>query len=241
MTTSDYINKLENLAKERLTFKNNVHNYKLAQKGLMENATIFVKPLIAEQVKTREAIQALQNDKQVDPKLQKEIEFQETFRIDFKNIDQNLPKTIRPVFSQDGFKIGNSYIEVDRERRLMRIHGKQNEYQITQELIDLIKGNPLENYSEPVLQDYKNLLQDVGATTKSYRFKKLNEMFNNGGGFSFLSDNVTELKDRLAKLTSAAKEGHSNVFNEGTAILKRLLEKKVITAQDFKMLTKIFS
>ena len=34
----------------------------------------------------------------------KQIEFQDTFQIDFRNIDQDLPKSIRPVFSQDGLK-----------------------------------------------------------------------------------------------------------------------------------------
>ena len=51
----------------------------------------------------------------------KQIEFQDTFQIDFRNIDQDLPKSVRPVFSQDGFKIGKAYIEVDKGRRLMRV------------------------------------------------------------------------------------------------------------------------
>ena len=61
------------------------------------------------------------------------------------------------------------------------------------------------------------------------------------GGFSFLPDNVQELQARLQKLIAAAKEGHTNVFNEGMAILKRLLEVKAITLTDFKALSKIFS
>ena len=60
-------------------------------------------------------------------------------------------------------------------------------------------------------------------------------------GFSFLPNNVQELQARLEKFIAAAKEGHTNVFNEGMAILKRLLEVKAITLTDFKALSKNFS
>ena len=55
-----------------------------------------------------------------------------------------------------------------------------------------------------------------------------------GKGFSFLPDNVQELQAKLEKLIAAVKEGHNNVFNEGMAILKRLLEAKAITLTDYK-------
>ena len=242
----DYVKKLEQLASERNTFKNNVHKHKLQQLGLMENVGLYTQPVLAAQEKTREAIDSLSSTlvdneqlSQIPPK--KQIEFQDTFQIDFRNIDQNLPKSIRPVFSQDGFKIGRVYIEVDREQRLMRVHGKQNTYAITQELVDLIKGLPLENYGVAVLNDYKNLLDDVEGSTRAKRIKQLSGLVKSGEGFVFLPDNVDELQARLEKLSAAAKEGHSNVFNEGMAILKRLLELGAITQEKFKQLSKIFS
>ena len=246
-----YINKLETVSKERRAFEANVRKHKLAQLGLMENVGLYTQPILAEQERTREAIEALgnSNNKQLEtseiPK--KQIEFQDTFQIDFRNIDQDLPKSIRPVFSQDGFKIGKSYIEVDKGRRLMRVRGKRSAYEITQQLVDLIKGKPLHDYSREVLDDYKNLLNDVGASTRSKRYRHLSgtpvgtPVKKMGEGFSFLPDNVKELQARLEKLIAAAKEGHNNVFNEGMAILKRLLEVKAITLTDFKALSKIFS
>ena len=107
--TSEYINKLETLSSERWAFRSNVRKRKLSQLGLMENVGLYTQPILAEQQRTRKAIQSLQDD---TPK--KKIEFQDTFQIDFRNIDQDLPKSIRPVFSQDGFKIGKAYIEVDK-------------------------------------------------------------------------------------------------------------------------------
>ena len=240
--TSEYVNKLETVSKERRAFEANVRKHKLAQLGLMENVGLYTQPILAEQERTRKAIESLQyNNKHVEettPK--KQIEFQDTFQIDFRNIDQDLPKSIRPVFSQDGFKIGKAYIEVDKGRRLMRVRGKRSAYEITQELVDLIKGKPLRDYSREVLDDYKNLLNDVGASTRSKRYRHLSGT-PVGEGFSFLPDNVQELQARLEKLIAAAKEGHNNVFNEGMAILKRLLEVKAITLTDFKALSKIFS
>ena len=237
--TSEYVNKLETVSNERRAFKHNVKKHKLAQLGLMENVGLYTQPILAEQERTRKAIESLQDsNKETTPK--KQIEFQDTFQIDFRNIDQDLPKSIRPVFSQDGFKIGNAYIEVDKGRRLMRVHGKRSAYEITQELVDLIKGKPLRDYSREVLDDYKNLLNDVGASTRSKRYRHLSGT-PVGEGFSFLPDNVQELQARLEKLIAAAKEGHNNVFNEGMAILKRLLEAKAITLTDFKTLSKNFS
>ena len=237
--TSEYVNKLETVSNERRAFKHNVRKHKLAQLGLMENVALYMQPILAEQERTRKAIESLQDsNKETTPK--KQIEFQDTFQIDFRNIDQDLPKSIRPVFSQDGFKIGKAYIEVDKGRRLMRVHGKRSAYEITQELVDLIKGKPLRDYSREVLDDYKNLLNDVGASTRSKRYRHLSGT-PVGEGFSFLPDNVQELQARLEKLIAAAKEGHNNVFNEGMAILKRLLEAKAITLTDFKALSKNFS
>ena len=54
-----------------------------------------------------------------------------------------MPKSIRPVFSQDSFKIGNAYIEVDKGQHLMYVCGKRSAYEITQGLVDLIKGKPV--------------------------------------------------------------------------------------------------
>ena len=174
---------------------------------------MYTQPILAEQERPRKAIESLQDREETTPK--KQIEFQDTFHIDFRNIDQDLPKSIRPVFSQGGFKIGNAYIEVDKGRRLMRVCSKRSAYEITQELVDLIKGKP---------KRYRHL----SGTPVSE-------------GFFFLPDNVQELQARLEKLIAVAKEGHTNVFNEGMAILKRLLEAKAITLTDFKALSKNFS
>ena len=103
--TSEYVNKLETVSNERRAFKHNVKKHKLAQLGLMVNVGLYTQPILAEQERTRKAIESLQDNKHVEettPK--KQIEFQDTFQIDFRNIDQDLPKSIRPVFSQDGLK-----------------------------------------------------------------------------------------------------------------------------------------
>ena len=103
--TSEYVNKLETVSNERRAYKHNVKKHKLAQLGLMENVGLYTQPILAEQERTRKAIESLQDsNKETTPK--KQIEFQDTFQISFRNIDQDLPKSIRPVFSQDGFKIG---------------------------------------------------------------------------------------------------------------------------------------
>ena len=190
----DYDKKLQTLANERKTLKQTVRKHKLAQMGLMENVGLYTQPILAEQEKTREAIESLKVApkpvlKQSPDTPKKQIEFQNTYQIDFRNIDQTLPKSIRPVFSQDGFKIGKATIELDRQQRLMRVEGKHRTYEITQDLVDLIKGEPLENYSEPVKNDYNNLMEDVEGSRKAKRLSLLTPVKRGQG---FLPDNVTE-------------------------------------------------
>ena len=106
--------KIETLSSDRQAFKSNVRKHKLAQLGLMENVGLYTQPILAEQERTRKAIESLQDNnnkhtEETTPK--KQIVFQETFQIDFRNIDQDLPKSVRPVFSQDGFKIGKATLK----------------------------------------------------------------------------------------------------------------------------------
>ena len=89
--TSEYVNKLESVSNERRAFKHNVRKHKLAQLGLMENVGLYTQPILAEQERTRKAIESLQdgNNKHMEQTTPKEhIEFQDTFQIDFRNIDQ---------------------------------------------------------------------------------------------------------------------------------------------------------
>ena len=233
----DYVTKLDQLASEQQTRKQNVRKHKMSQLGLMENIQLYTQPIIDEQVKTRKVLRNTVTAQPLPQLSQKQIEFQDAFHIDFRNIDQNLPKSIRPTFNQDGFKIGKAFIDVNREQRLMRVRGRHTTYQITQDLVDLIKGEPLDNYSESVKADYRNLLEDVDGSRRAKRVKHLSGSPSTpvrGNGFSFLPDNVDSLLARLHKLLAAAMEGHSNVHNEIMAILKRLLELKAITIEQFK-------
>ena len=46
--TSEYVNKLETVSKERRAFEANVRKHKLAQLGLMENVGLYTQPILAE-------------------------------------------------------------------------------------------------------------------------------------------------------------------------------------------------
>ena len=264
----DYAKKLDALHQARQGFKNQVLKSKLAQQNLLDSANLYIKPILSEQEKTIAAIEGLKvavSDRAskgappIEGSQEKRRSFEEQYKIDFRGIDQNLPKSIRPVFQQDGFKIGHEMIEVNPQTRQMRVQGRKQIYDITQDLVDLIKGEPLEDYSLKNLTEYKSLLQDIGASQRSKRVKNLirtirekqragyttfedaESSFEGNGLISFLSDDTAKLKEQLHKLLSAAKEGHSNVYNEGLAILKRLLEKGEINTGKFSKLAKYFA
>ena len=258
-----HANKLLSLHKEKQILKNQVLKDKLVRQNLIDSASLYIQPVIDEQEKAKDetiaAIKALGGPPTAKlhagqspagrplESNEKQQRFERIYQIDFRGIDQSLPKSIRPVFTPEGFKIGSKFIEVNPETRQMRVQGQERIYDITQELIDLIKGEPLDNYSDTVKDDYRNLLEDVQGSRMSKRMRHLSSTPKKGEGLpfgpfvSFLSDNTQELKDHLQKLLSAAKEGHSNVYNQGMAVLKRLLEKGELEKTEFSRLVKNFS
>ena len=248
MAGKTYADKLLNIHKARQGFKNQVLKNRLAQQNLMDSANLYIQPILTEQEKVKdETISAIKDLKESHTpaieSTEKQRRFERSYQVDFRGIDQSLPKSIRPVFTPEGFKIGSRYIEVNPETKQMRVHGEKRVYDITQDLVDLIKGEPLENYSEEVKDEYRILLEDVQGSKMSKRMRHLSSTpkKKSGQGVTFLSDNTQELKDHLQKLLSAAKEGHTNVYNEGMAVLKRLLEKNELDKAEFTKLAKFFS
>ena len=59
-----------------------------------------------------------------------------------------------------------------------------------------------------------------------------------GEGLTFLSDDPQELLNRLTIITEAMKQGHQSNYNEIHAILKRLLEKRIIDKSYYKNVIK---
>ena len=54
-----------------------------------------------------------------------------------------------------------------------------------------------------------------------------------------IPEGKNELLDRLRVLVAAKHAGHTNVEDEKRAILQRLFEKKWMTAEDYKKLSKV--
>ena len=107
-----YIKKLETLSSERRAFKTNARKHKLAQLGLMENVGLDMQPILAEQERMCKAIESLQ-DNNIKHMEETTPKSKSSFKIHSRLISgtSTRTKSIRPVFSQDGFKIGKAYIE----------------------------------------------------------------------------------------------------------------------------------
>lgn len=77
---------------------------------------------------------------------------------------------------------------------------------------------------------------DTETSFKTIPHETFGKGLKNKDPVIFLSDDPNELFERLRILIAAKEEGHNKVFNEKHAILKRLLEKKFITKQQYKLL-----
>ena len=112
--------------------------------------------------------------------------------------------------------------------------------------VELLRGADLKNYAVEDLIKYKAMLDRVKAGKTLKRYRELENLLSTGvkvgKGFKaettvFLPDDPQELLNRLNILISAIKEGHNSSFNEIHAILKRLLEKKILNEEDYKSIT----
>ena len=88
-----YINKLETLSKERRAFEANVRKHKLAQLGLMENVGLYTQPILAEQERTREAIEALGNSNNKQLETSEIPKSKSSFKIHSRLISETLTRT----------------------------------------------------------------------------------------------------------------------------------------------------
>ena len=85
---SEYVNKLETVSNERRAFKHNVRKHKLAQLGLMENVGLYMQPILAEQERTRKAIESLQ-----DSNKEITLKSKSSFKIHSRLISETLTRT----------------------------------------------------------------------------------------------------------------------------------------------------
>ncbi|ESP02768.1 hypothetical protein LOTGIDRAFT_156713 [Lottia gigantea] len=83
-----------------------------------------------------------------------------------------------------------------------------------------------EDDEDDYAEDYPQITKDID---------EFENMVTSGQGITFLSDNNKELLNRLKIILAAMKEGHRSgrQYNEVNGILKRLLEKKIITKKDY--------
>ena len=114
-----HANKLLSLHKEKQILKNQVLKDKLVRQNLIDSASLYIQPVIDEQEKTKDetiaAIKALGGPPTAKlhagqspagrplESNEKQQRFERTYQIDFHGIDQSLPKSIRPVFTSEGF------------------------------------------------------------------------------------------------------------------------------------------
>ena len=89
---------------------------------------------------------------------------------------------------------------------------------------DLVNTSILERIDE---LDEDSLIQEID-----------DEMSKEGEGLTFLPDDPQELLNRLTIITEAMKQGHQSNYNEIHAILKRLLEKRIIDKSYYKNVIK---
>lgn len=124
-------------------------------------------------------------------------------------------------------------------------------FHFNKNVIKLMRGDFLLNHTEEDLRTYSQILNEGGAAKSSGRYKEvLNRLHQQGlhhqgkvgNGLepcsatppTFLPDNPTELFNRLHILIAARNEGHNSSENEIHAILKRLLEKNLITSNQYR-------
>ena len=151
---------------------------------------------------------------------------------------ETLPPVTFEQFQQD-VKVYENRYEIEKQKLI-----KQNvpEHQTIYQAI-LNTNQFFTNQDDPLEKDYlddlRNYMFDENKVLPDYVEKqsRVSPAFGEGIPVKFLPDNPTTLLKRLEILFTAKHHGHNSVFNEINAILKRLLEKKIITKDIYKKLT----
>ena len=154
---------------------------------------------------------------------------------DYPDVTSESPPASEATSADKDF-INNAHIfknQILQERQKYLNKGVP-ESQVTYQAIKDAKQYFMNQHQHPVSSEYLDQL---------YQYIIDKNLFYQGQGLDdkdtlikFLSDDPVELLERLEILISAKTEGHNNVFNEIHAILKRLLDKKVITKKQYKSL-----
>jgi len=109
-------------------------------------------------------------------------------------------------------------------------------------LVELfLKSKPHTGYiKKEDVNTYRKFLNDIEVKlSMSTKKQKLLDAFletSTGTGLNtiILPDDSDKLKDRLQVLLAAGEEGHNNIFDEANEILKLLLDKKIISVDNYK-------
>ncbi|ESO83726.1 hypothetical protein LOTGIDRAFT_168969 [Lottia gigantea] len=98
--------------------------------------------------------------------------------------------------------------------------------QIIQSINHGMDRDTFKKKSDDYAEDYPPIIQEID---------EFDDMVASGQSITFLSDDNKELLNRLEIILAAMKEGHRSdrQYNEVNAILKRLLEKEIITKKDY--------
>ena len=199
------------------------------------------------------------NDKQIDITDPEHKTILDDYGLLESNINKKLPKSMQfehSISFIDGktiprFYLGQKEIFPQPFRGLIFSPDK-SPFNLDRNFVNLLRGADLNNYAVEDLIKYKAMLDRVGAVKSLRRYKQLENLLSTGvkvgKGLSekqktettvFLPDDPQELLNRLNILISAIKEGHNSSFNEIHAILKRLLEKKILNEEDYKSIAEI--
>ncbi|ESO92308.1 hypothetical protein LOTGIDRAFT_162611 [Lottia gigantea] len=180
----------------------------------------------------------------------------------FSNPDPDLPKSISPIVDNQGLLFNGFRIIFSGNSPQFKIDTKDYIYTLTKGLIDLMNGKDvgIADYKDLVAYSkfldairksrpetrrlkevklYKRVIEQDEEDVDDYpiiqEIDEFDDMVASGQGITFLSDDNKELLNRLEIILAAMKEGHRSdrQYNEVNAILKRLLEKEIITKKDY--------
>ena len=248
----------EELIKNRNKRKKDFFNYNKYRAGLQTDLYERLQDISSIKKQLSETETKLSETKEVVPFVEEEPDEEEQRQIyykqlmdAYKELDVFNPTPISKVSPTSKFivhidphtKKVDMYMNENKKMAITKfnpldktfeMNGKTFEF--NKNIINLMRGDYLTNHEEEDLKQYALILKEAGAHKSSGRYKDVtNKIGRVGSGLiTFLPDNPSELFDRLHILIAARKEGHNSSENEIHAILKRLLEKNLITSEQYK-------
>jgi hypothetical protein len=267
MKTSKRLKDISNVLKQRQILKNNELSKMLLNNGLYEQAAKLQAPITETITKTsedtqkeiklvKEAIQDAKSENKDNSNIPTILSPEDIEAIDIINGSKNA--TFRPnnntlLYNDENdnasvYSIGSNAkkIFIVKDNKMIDTRGEIIVISSKGLAKLLFQNDPsIDDITKEDVEEYKNILMKYGYRITTSNKREIVKKMKEGEGIPPVETEIVtipsdedNLRQDLVLNLAAAKSGNSNVFNHINAIMKYMMEKKILSGKEYRAILK---